>query len=84
MNISQTELRQLQSVEQLTQQKKIELDALMVLSQTLIRGMTAKNGCDKNKQWEISLDSGDIREAKKSKQEEVKEQAVARKKKKHK
>ena len=81
MNISQTELRQLQSVEQLTQQKKIELDALMVLSQTLVRGMTVKNGCDKNKQWEISLDSGDIREVVKSKQEEVKEQAIVRKKK---
>jgi len=84
MNISQNELRQLQSVESLTQQKKIELDALMVLSQTLVRRMTAKNGCDKNKQWEISLDSGDIREVVKSKQEEVKEQAIIRKKKKNK
>lgn len=85
MNISQDELVGLRKIEDLAQQKIIEINALKVFSQATVRGILDKHGCDKDKQWEISLDNGDIREVVKSKQEEVKEQAVNRKKnKKHK
>ena len=81
MNISQNELLQLRKIEDLAQQKVLEINALKVFSQASVRGVLDKHGCDKNKQWEISLDNGDIREVVKSKQEEVKEQAIVRKKK---
>ena len=81
MNISQDELVGLRKIEDLAQQKVLEINALKVFSQASVRGVLDKHGCDKNKQWEISLDNGDIREVVKSKQEEVKEQAIVRKKK---
>lgn len=84
MNISQKELNELRKIEDLAQQKIIEINALKNFSQALVRGMFEKHGCDKNKQWEVSLDDGEIREVKKTKQEEVKDAIIKRKNKKNK
>lgn len=82
MNISQKELQELRNIEQLAQQKVLEINALKTFSQTLVRGMFEKHSCDKGKQWEVNLDDGEIREVKKTKTEEVKQQAIKRKTKK--
>ena len=64
MNISQKELNELRNIENLAQQKVLEINSLKVMSQSLVRGMFKKHGCDKNKQWEVNLNDGEIRETK--------------------